>query len=527
MNKFFKLVWVNLLGLFDINKILVARSEGVKSNLEKKTIITGIIAVIYGFILYRLFIWFNFEDKFLILSLGFLISSLLCFFMNLFIIEPIILKNNDNEMLFSLPVTITQILFSKLFIIYLRNMLFVSIIMISSFLSYGYFVKDMGDTFVLMGIISTLIIPLIPIVLSTIVVYVNDYFKIRSNNSKLFKICRSFIILLVILGIIFLFSGIRSNDVNEIFSSVVSKGHLIYFVSWLFDKALSTTNLFWFLILIGISFVTIYLYTLIVSNNYLRICSLLKGHKKSEAFVYKKNLNLHSFFGMVRKEIIYLFNNKFYLFNSYGIMFLFSVLLFVAFNLFDISRFYEIENFKFYLNLYVPTLLVLFVNMSGSAVSSVSLEKKNIDILRTMPISMAQILGAKWLINVLIGSVFVIVNGSIVWYYLDLSKWSVMFSYLIPFVSLMFISLVAIILDYRFIEKVETDDNAIIKQRFIGMVPPFLAIIIGIGPLFIAAYKMYKLLLGSYVLAMCIGMIICLIYLLISREKLLENLNKN
>jgi len=82
-------------------------------------------------------------------------------------------------------------------------------------------------------------------------------------------------------------------------------------------------------------------------------------------------------------------------------------------------------------------------------------------------------------------------------------------------------------LDYRFIEKVETDDNAIIKQRFIGMVPPFLAIIIGIGPLFIAAYKKYKLLLGSYVLAMCIGMIICLIYLLISREKLLENLNKN
>ena len=38
MNKLFKLIYVNLLSLFDINKIIIAREDGVKSNLEKRAI---------------------------------------------------------------------------------------------------------------------------------------------------------------------------------------------------------------------------------------------------------------------------------------------------------------------------------------------------------------------------------------------------------------------------------------------------------------------------------------------------------
>ena len=92
--------------------------------------------------------------------------------------------------------------------------------------------------------------------------------------------------------------------------------------------------------------------------------------------------------------------------------------------------------------------------------------------------------------------------------------------------ALMFVNLVSVILDYRFIEKNEMTDNAIIKQRLIGMIPPFLAIILGIGPFFLPVYKKYEILLGSYTLILFISQIICLLYLFLNRKKLLENLNK-
>ena len=52
MNKLFKLIYVNLLGLFNINKIIVAREDGVKSNLEKRTILVALINVVYAYFLY-------------------------------------------------------------------------------------------------------------------------------------------------------------------------------------------------------------------------------------------------------------------------------------------------------------------------------------------------------------------------------------------------------------------------------------------------------------------------------------------
>ena len=97
MNKLFKLIWINILNLFDINKIIIAKNEGVKSNLEKKSIIIVIIALVYGFILYNLFIKININEKFLILNISFLISSFLCFFLNLFLVESAILKSTDRK----------------------------------------------------------------------------------------------------------------------------------------------------------------------------------------------------------------------------------------------------------------------------------------------------------------------------------------------------------------------------------------------------------------------------------------------
>ncbi len=526
MNKLFKLIWINILNLFDINKIIIAKNEGVKSNLEKKSIIIVIIALVYGFILYNLFIKININEKFLILNISFLISSFLCFFLNLFLVESAILKSTDLEKLFALPLTRHQILFSKLFTIYLKNLFYVIIVMAGAFFSYAYFNSNLEDTFILMYILSCLIIPLIPIILATIIVYINNYYKTKTNNSHLFKIIKIILIIVFIILTILTFKDINTNSFENLLKSFVDKSNTIYFIGLLFNNSLSTINILWFILLITIPISFIYIYMFTISNNYLKICSLLKGEKKKISFEYKKTHNLHKIGGLIRKEFLFLFKNKFYLFNSFGITCILSFILFLFLNIFDISLYYEIPNFEFYLNLYVPTLLILIVAISNSSICSMSIEKNYIKFLLTLPLKINNIIFVKWLVSVFLGTIFVIINGLIVLFTLNLSKWSTIYSFLLPFIALMFVNLVSVILDYRFIEKNEMTDNAIIKQRLIGMIPPFLAIILGIGPFFLPVYKKYEILLGSYTLILFISQIICLLYLFLNRKKLLENLNK-
>ena len=67
MNKLFKLIYVNLLSLFDINKIIIAREDGVKSNLEKRTILVALINVVYAYFLYVILNKLNISDKSILL----------------------------------------------------------------------------------------------------------------------------------------------------------------------------------------------------------------------------------------------------------------------------------------------------------------------------------------------------------------------------------------------------------------------------------------------------------------------------
>ena len=526
MNKLFKLIYVNLLSLFDINKIIIAREDGVKSNLEKRAILVALINVVYAYFLYVILNKLNVADKSILLVVGFFVSTLLCFSSDLSVVEQLIFRSDDTEFLFSYPVSRNQILFSKLFTVYLKNLITTALFMIVSFLAYYNGGGLVNDTLFVMVLVVSLTIPILPIIISTIISYVDDYYKTKTHNSIIYKVIKSIILVSIFLIVIVLFSNIKSNSMNDIINVVVNKLQWIYPMGLIFHAMLVKESILLFIIMLVIPIVICYLYSLIISNNYLRICSLLKGVKTDNKFKLKKVSNLGKLGGLFRKEIKSLFKNKAYLTSSFSYNLVLTILLILVCNLFDFNLIKDIENIDIYINLYVPTLLALFGSIGCSTISSMSLEKDNMQILRTLPIGMGRILMSKWLVNIVIGTIFVLINGLVASIYLDIDKWSIMFSFLIPFLALLLVSLTGLILDYKFIEKNETEDNAIVRQRLITMIPIFLSLCIGIVPFFMPIYSGYRYLLGAYVVAFVIFIIAELFYLLINRNKLLSNLFK-
>ena len=524
MNKLFKLIYINLLNLFDINKIVIARSSGVKSSLEKRTIIMGIIFIFYAFVIYKIFMILKLSDSFLILGIGYFISTLSCFVMNIFSIEPVIFKDEDNDILFSYPLSRYQILFSKLFNVYLKNIFIVSIIMISSLIAFYNQVNVISDAQLLMIITSSLVIPFIPMVLATIVSYIDDYYKLKNNNNYKYKIGKTIIVIVLILGLFLYFKDVEITGLEQGLNVINGKLLYLYPLINMFYNAIKNESFICFVALIIIPIVVIYIYALFITNNYLKICSMLKGIRKKEKFQYKKVNNKGTLGGLIKKEFIYLFSNKGYLSSSFEINIVCSLLLFILLRFVVLDNFMKMENIKIYFDLYLPIILSLFASLGCSTISAMSLEKNNMQIIRTFPVSMAKVLFSKWFVNVFIVSIFVIINGTMVWYFMDLEVWNIVFSYVIPLLVVMFTSLSGLLLDYRFIEKDELNDNYIIKQRLINIVMPFISILTSAIILIFPTFISYKILLGCYILIILIFIVIEIMYLIINGKKLLSNL---
>ena len=227
MSKLFNLIYVNLLSLFDINKIIVARKDRIKTNLETRTTILGLLSIVYGYLMYTLLSRLNLDNKLYFVCMGYIGSLLFCLFTDLFIVEAILFSNKDNDLLFSLPISKNQIVFSKLFNIYLRNIFFVIIIMYATLFAYLRF-ESVNETFILMHLLITLFVPFIPIIICSLIAYINDYYKIKMNKYTFSVIKLSIVVGLVLLSIMLFKNSGNIEVVMKKFNYILPLNYLFY-----------------------------------------------------------------------------------------------------------------------------------------------------------------------------------------------------------------------------------------------------------------------------------------------------------
>lgn len=525
MNKFLKLVSINLMSLVDYNGVLKEVEAGVKGKSEARLLIMGLASIIAGSVMYFLFnlLGENVTNKDLVLFVGFIVSTLSCLVVSIIQIGPIVFKSEDTEYLFSLPLSKHQIIFSKIFSIYIRTLIFVVIVMLPCMLSYASLAK-VNETMGLIYIVNSIFIPFIPIMLSVLVFYLGYYIKFHWNKvaSVVFKVFGTLVFLLLIY---LLFNNINLDSFNNIVNLIYERLRIVYFPSLLFVKSVSDIHIISFIVYIVVNVIVIYLFMLFMLDNYIRICSLLKGIKNNKKFVYKERIALGKGLGTLRKEILFVLKNKMYFNNSYSLVLVISVLLIIAGSVIPVDKITN-ETFVNYYHLFVPFVIAGIISIGNSCINSVSLEKNNIDILYTLPMKIERVIYYKWLANVVICGLIVLVDATVINLVFKPDLFTIIASYIFPIIVVMTISLISIVLDYRFVVKKENDDGVILKQRFISLVPTLISFVIIFIPLFFKAYMLYKYIVCSFGIICIFVMLVCGIYLLINGKKLRKNLIK-
>ena len=508
----FRLIALNISSSTNSDKIKIAKENRLRDSSETKLVFFGIIGLTISYLVYWITTNFLIPLKYNVLILSFVIASLLILISNISNIKEVLIYKTEDDYLFSLPLTSSEIIISKLFITYIKNLIYIFIIMFPSYYAIKEHIK-ISETSSLIYLLTGITLPLIPLILGTIYAFVDSYYN-QGKKKKKYNIVRILIILLIIGIFYFLFRNVNTKNINNVITRLSFINPFIY----LFKLSIINNNLITTLLLIFLPVILFYLFIKSISVNYNYILSKIRGVKLSKNMKVIPAKPKNQLKSIIHKELLTIFNNKTYFRSSIYLAIMMMLLFLIMSIVIDTKEVSNIHDFGIFLMLFLSFIGAI----SCTTINSLSLEKNNIIYFKSLPIKFSKLLFGKFLVNILTNIPIIIINLIITAIFYKVSKLTLLASFINPLLLTILISLLGLILDFRFINYKEKDSDSIIKNRLITYIPILANILIISVIFFINPADQYNLILFIFSGVNIFFIILFIFYLLISYKKILN-----
>ncbi|MBC7959717.1 MAG: ABC transporter permease [Vallitaleaceae bacterium] len=404
MNNVKTLMKATLIQTFGLNKFTKAGSMGEKA----KYIVLGIVILwaILSTSFSMFLIYYQLSDYLmqingldLLLTMGYLSSSLVVLFMTIYMAPGYLYAFKDFDLLMSLPLKNQIILFSKVFYLYLSTLMVTIFMGLPIFLVYG--IKSGGNFgFYILLLLMLLLIPLLPMSLGSILAIGIGSFSTRFKKSNVVILIGSFVLILAFIigstGI----NMVSKEQIKGIESTFEGVNHY-FFPAKIFVSALSNNNILQMLLFVLLYVVLFGGFIIFFSKSFRTINA--KMNETYQASNYKMTaLKVSSpLKALVKKEIKYYFGTYIYVFNTgFGIVLMTLYALAVPIFGKDILKvFIQVPNIEGMLGPVMTIFLLFCISMTFITAPVISLEGKNLWILKSLPISSLDILKSKALLE--------------------------------------------------------------------------------------------------------------------------------
>ena len=355
----------------------------------------------------------SFLEKLAPMNLGYLILaiatmgiSLITLLEGVYKAGPLLFNCKDDQLLLSLPIKRRTVLFVRFFKLYVFELLYNSMFLLPVMVAYIRW-GNVGPTYYLTCFVMLLMLPIIPIVISCIIGAITSGISSKFKYKNVVEIVLSMIILVGV----FYFSFKVEDVFNYLLANAESINNFIikrYYPAGIFSKLVVDFNIKDLLIFISINIAVIIATILVLGKFYFRINSKLKSinnsktHSKAKPLSFKARSQTNS---LIRKEVNTFFKTPVFIINAGFSLVLFlvlAVLLAIRFDsvatmLIDEETGLGIAKDLIYNNLSIVIFaLISFGTFMTSITSSIiSLEGRNISILKSLPIKPKTILMAK------------------------------------------------------------------------------------------------------------------------------------
>ena len=398
--------------------------------------------------------------------------------------SSLIFNCKDDQLLLSLPIKRKTVLFVRIFKFYVFELLFNSMFLLPIMVAYIRWAEVISWTYYLTSIIMLLFLPIIPIIISCILGFISSSITSRFKYKNVVQIVVSFALVLGIIYISYSGDGLlnyviaHANSINDLIIK-------IYYPVGVYANLVDNFNILDLLIFILVHIVIFIIAIFVLSKFYFKINSRLKKvtttkKTKISTLTIKSNSVYTS---LIKKELNTFFNTPVFVINAGFGMVLFviaTIIIAIKFN----SLLPMLESIQMSKDLVMNNLSVfifLFISatsyMTSITSSVISLEGKNINILKTLPIKTKTILMSKIYSSVLITTPLLILGSIVLFIKFKLSIIEMLLltvlCFLVPLVS----HFIGILINLKY-PKLDFENTTEVVKQSAGS---FIAVLIGFG----------------------------------------------
>lgn len=382
---------------------------------KKKSRSSALVPILLaGYIMFMIWSGANsFLEKLAPLNLGYLILatatmgiSMITILEGIYKSGPLLFNCKDDQLLLSLPIKRRTVLFVRILKLYVFELLYNSMFLLPVMVAYIRW-GNVSPTYYITCIIMLLLLPIIPIAISCFIGAITAGISTKFKYKNAVQIVLSMVMLVGIMYISF--------KIEDVFNYLLANAESIndfitrrYYPAGAFSKLVVDFNVKELLIFVAINLAVIVVTILILGKFYFRINSGIKNistsktHSKVGDLKFKAKSQTSS---LIKKEFNTFFKTPVFIVNAGFALVLFVVLAVATAVKFDgVVAFLADEENGFGLakdlitnNMSVIILaLITFGTFMTSITSSViSLEGRNISILKSLPIKTKTILMSK------------------------------------------------------------------------------------------------------------------------------------
>ncbi|MCH1965496.1 putative ABC transporter permease subunit [Paraclostridium sordellii] len=338
----------------------------------------------------------------LLLVIGFLGAVIFNLVNSIYKAPSYLYQARDYEMLSSLPIKDSTIFASKIILLVSSNYLYSAFIMMIP--SLVYFIKgNYSFIYIINLLIMFITTPFIPIIISSIITYLIGRLSYNSRYKNSILIIGSILATLVIILISYNMDNFLEVIIKNS-SSIIEISKKIYVPAYYFIDGLKNNNLLSVLIFSFLSITPFITFILIFSKGFRKINSKMTEGYKVNDYKVKGLKSSKPIKALLNKEIKRYFSSYIYVLNtSFGLVLLGVLAVgIIILGKDKIATIINLSSYTSMFNVQITMIIMFCIFMSCTTSSSISLEGKNLWILKSLPIDELDIFKSKLGINILL-----------------------------------------------------------------------------------------------------------------------------
>lgn len=493
MGNIWRLTKLQLISTFGLNKALHTRDtkERRKLLLLSITILLGVLMIAvfsfgYSYAMATAFEQIGRLD--LLLAIMMAVTSVVGFFTTVYKAGGVLFSYKDYDLLMSLPVKTSHVVASRVLQLYVLNLFFTVMVMLPAGAVYALKVHPEAYYYLLF-VPLMLCIPLIPIIAATVIGALISWF------SSWFRASRMISLVLTLMFVVALILGSFTLDGSEpeladLGTGLADSIFKLYPLTELYVDAVSAYRMDAFLLFILLSVLAFVVFCTVLGTRYKAIHTGLTTSRAGGKYTMQPLKASTAFQALYRKELRRYFSSSNYVLNTgIGMVLLLIMSISLLFTSPEqLGQLADIPQLQKYLNTLAPLFVSLFVALSCTTSSSISLEGNNLWILRSSPVPKHIILLSKVAVNLTITVPITVVSCVLLMISLGTGWADSLLLLAIPVIYACYTALMGIIVNLKLPKLEWTNEVQVVKQSaavLVAMLLGFISLIIPAGLSFV------------------------------------------